>query len=90
MVSLITTTIKIANDWENVTQIILYPFKWTINSLTNCDFFKFIYLFCTKSSGNSYDIEIEQQVRNQGTNCMLAIISAMETNKNIHLIKRLG
>lgn len=47
------------------------------NLLTNCDFF----FFFTKVLENSYDIEVEQQVRNQGTNHMLDITSAMETNE---------
>lgn len=48
------------------------------------------FVFLQKAPENSYDIEVEQQVRNQGTDCMLAIISALETKKKNTFNKKTG
>lgn len=59
--------------------------NWVVLVYLFIYYFLFCFVFLQKAPENSYDIEVEQQVRNQGTDCMLAILSALKTKKKKYI-----
>lgn len=59
--------------------------NWVVLVYLFIYYFWFCFVFLQKAPENSYDIEVEQQVRNQGTDCMLAILSALKTKEKKYI-----